>query len=142
MLLWEESITQDRHKAKLSLLQATHTEDYWRPSTHLEAFLEGIDAEVEEYLPGLFLLLQFLPDAVQPVVDVDPQTRQNLLLGDIQGLRVAITSTSASRTMCVCEAWMPLRLLVSQSKAKISVSYSLTVIAMLSLSSGEVCIII
>merc|ERR1719193_782347 len=58
---------------------------------NLQTFLQSLDAEKEEDLPGLFFRPEPLPDFGESFVEEDADASEDLLLGDVDGFRVTLS---------------------------------------------------
>ena len=64
---------------------------------NFQAFLERLDAEEKEDLPGLFFGPQFLPHFDQTLVEINADAGQDFLLSDVDGLRVSFAPIAAGK---------------------------------------------
>lgn len=62
-------------------------------SQYLKTFAQCIDAQIEQQLPSLLLRSQFLPDSMQPLIEMYAQTSQNLFLCNIYGFGMSFPAS-------------------------------------------------
>ena len=68
--------------------------EYYYYVQYLKGLFELDLAEGEEQLPGSFLCLELLVDLLQLLKEIEAKARQHLLLGDVDGLGMAFTTST------------------------------------------------